>query len=108
MALCATIMWWAQVIGSHIRSCKNDRELWEDTYVKLRRAEDLAAPYDEQNALFSLLRISYTGLQNKVQQNMFLDAACFFMGRSAETAKRAWRGCAHLAAWCMQVVKPLL
>ena len=48
-----------------------------------------------QEQLFSRLRISYDAL-GKAAQRTFLDAACFFLGRSVGTAVHAWSRCVPL------------
>ncbi len=86
------MLWCLQVIGSYLRSCPSDRELWEEALEKLRRAREVHT-FNEQESLFLQLRVSYKGL-TEVQQRMFLDTACFLLGRRIDTAKRAWHGCA--------------
>ena len=55
----------------------------------LQRARELPAGVER---LFASLRISYDALE-KDQKSMFLDTAFFFLGRSADSALHAWKGC---------------
>ena len=59
----------------------------------LQNARDMPSG---QERLFASLRISYDSLESS-QRRMFLDAAFFFLGRSADTALRAWKGYAKVA-----------
>ena len=64
--------------------------MWCEALKMLQRAEDLP---EEEERLFASLRISYDALKTNTQKRIFLDAAFFFLGRSADTAKHAWKGC---------------
>ena len=78
-----------QIMGSHLGSLRGQEdevEKWGEAVELLQTARDLP---DQQ--LFMSLRISYNALSND-QRRMFLDAAFFFLGRRAKTAKHAWKG----------------
>ena len=79
-------------MGAHLHCIGYDPEMWSEALDKLQNAAHLA-PGEEQ--LFSRLRISYDAC-GPAEKGMFLDVAFFFLGRSADAAKRAWLGCAHL------------
>ena len=89
-------------MGAHLRRFEDDPEKWGEALEKLQNAAHLA-PGEEQ--LFSRLRISYDA-RGPAEKGMFLDVAFFFMGRSADAAKRAWLGCADACVCtlmlCMQ------
>ena len=86
-------------MGAHLHCIGNDPEMWSEALDKLQNAAHLA-PGDEQ--LFSRLRISYDA-RGPAEKGMFLDIAFFFLGRSADAAKRAWLGYAPL---CVCTVVP--
>ena len=78
-----------QIMGAHLsslRGLEDEEEAWCEALKMLMEAED---PPDRR--LFASLSISYNGLKAD-QRRMFLDAAFFFLGRRADTAKHAWRG----------------
>ncbi|KAK9842438.1 hypothetical protein WJX81_000035 [Elliptochloris bilobata] len=77
-----------EVMGAHLNGSHNQPEKWWDALVKLRGARSLRRKGDR---LFARLRISYESLDASEQQ-IFLDAACFFLGQAVETAKRVWLG----------------
>ena len=82
-----------QVMGSHLKSKRGQRheqEMWREALDMLQKASELPAG---EERLFVSLRISYDAL-NDDQKRMFLDAAFFFLGRRADTAKHVWKGCA--------------
>ena len=63
--------------------------MWCEALDMLEKASELPAGEEQ---LFASLRISYDALKDD-QKRMFLDAAFFFLGRNADTAKRVWKGC---------------
>lgn len=80
-------------MGAHLGSLRgqeHEQQLWHEALQMLESAEDLPAG---EERLFASLRISYDALADD-QRRMFLDAAFFFLGRRADTAMRAWKGCA--------------
>ena len=84
-----------QVMGAHFRSigkrdAVNQTEQWIQSLDKLHKAERLGTGHEQ---LFHRLRISFDELGSSEKQ-VFLDAACFFLGWRADTVKRAWRRCA--------------
>ena len=86
-----------QVMGSHLRSFEYDRDVWLDALNVLYTAVDVPDVIAPEHGLVSSFYISYNGLNNKIRQRMFLDAACSFLGRRRETAERAWLACAPSA-----------
>ena len=81
-----------QVMGAHLcsfRGQEREQEIWHEALTMLRSAAELPAG---QELLFARLRTSYDAL-NSEQKRMFFDAAFFFLGRRADTALHAWRGC---------------
>ena len=74
---------------SSLRGHEYEQEMWREALQMLQRAEDLP---EEEERLFASLRISYDALKH-TQKRMFLDAAFFFLGRCADTALHAWKGC---------------
>ena len=83
-----------KVMAAHLRCFGHQPGRWSEALVKLQKAERLAPDLGEER-LFSRLRISYDALEPS-EKSIFLDAACFLLGRRAATAKRVWSGC---AAW---------
>ena len=73
----------AQVMGAHLSCFGNGPKLWEEALIKLRDAGKLGPGHDN---LFSRLRISYDLLDSREQQ-LFLDAAFFHLGRRADIVK---------------------
>ena len=67
--------------------------MWLEALKLLQSAKDL--PQGEEQ-LFASLRISFDALPDQ-EKRMFLDAASFFLGRRANTAMHAWKGCASMA-----------
>lgn len=78
-------------MGAHLRCYGADPERWSEALDKLQNATRLALG---QEQLFSRLRISYDA-RGPAEKGMFLDVAFFFLGRSADAAKRAWLGYAN-------------
>ncbi|CAN1218793.1 Disease resistance protein L6 [Linum perenne] len=72
-----------KVVGSML-FCQ-DRQMWEEKLVQLE--EVLMVKQVEER-----LKISYNGLSYEEQQ-IFLDVACFFVGKDKETACHMWRDC---------------
>ena len=77
-------------MGAHLRCFGHQPRLWSEALVKLRKAERLAPG---QERLFARLHVSYAALE-AAERRMFLDAACFLLGRRVDTARRVWSGCA--------------
>ncbi|KAK9845999.1 hypothetical protein WJX81_008025 [Elliptochloris bilobata] len=86
VAACGGLPLTLKVLGSHLSAFGHKQDVWEDALKRLQDAEELQG---RDEPLFSRLRISYDLLE-KPEQRMFLDSACFFLGRRADTAKRAW------------------
>ena len=80
-----------QVMGAHLSSQRRQeygKKIWHEALEMLQSAADLPAG---QEQLFASLRKNYEALDRQ-QRCMFLDAAFFFLGRRADTAKHAWHG----------------
>ena len=77
-------------MGAHLSCFGNRPAMWKEALVRLRGARSLGPG---QENLFSRLRISYDLLEESEQQ-LFLDAAFFFLGREADTVRCVWTGCA--------------
>ncbi|XP_042479499.1 disease resistance protein RPV1-like [Macadamia integrifolia] len=71
-----------QVIGSSL--FKKKKLVWEGMLTKLQKI-----PNDD---VMKRLKISYDGLEDAEQQ-MFLDTACFFIGKEKDIACHIWEGC---------------
>ncbi|XP_042501183.1 disease resistance protein L6-like isoform X2 [Macadamia integrifolia] len=71
-----------QVIGSSLFS--REKSVWEDMLKKLQKIPN--------NDIMKRLKISYDRLDDEEQQ-IFLDAACFFVGMNKEIACHIWDGC---------------
>lgn len=76
-------------MGAHLRQAGNRLELWDEALAKLAKAED-GMGHGSAGKIFGRLRVSYDALEAP-EKRMFLDAATIFLGRRADTVKRAWR-----------------
>lgn len=76
-------------MGAHLRRYGEQPDKWRSALDKLRCAQPLGPGKDR---LFARLGVSYEMLTPS-QQRLFLDAACFFLGLRADTAKHAWQRC---------------
>ena len=75
-----------QVMGSRLKG--KPTSIWEETLRKLQAAGILRADGDN---LFEQLKVSYDGLDSDEEREMFLDAACLFLGGTAGVAKEIWK-----------------
>ena len=92
-ASCKSYLFWAwQVMGAHLRRYVEQPDRWRSALHKLCAAQPLG-PGKER--LFARLRLSYDMLTEH-QQRMFLDTACFFLGKRTDTAKHVWERFTHL------------
>ncbi|CAN1804884.1 Disease resistance protein L6 [Linum perenne] len=71
-----------KVVGSLL--FKEDKSAWEEKLMELKEI-----PSDE---VVQQLKISYNALKYEEQQ-IFLDIACFFIGKDKEIASYMWRDC---------------
>ncbi len=76
-----------KVLGSSLYNTK-ELEIWKGALSTLKSGQSLTGGNDNEDKLWSTLRISYDTL-NKVHKNMFLDIACFFGGLKISTICRA-------------------
>ena len=83
-----------QVMGAHLRQAGDCLERWDEALDNLAKAED-GMGHGSAGKLFGRLRVSYDAL-TPPEKRMFLDAATIFLGRRADTVKRAWRACVPL------------
>ena len=72
-----------QVVGSRLKG--QPVTIWKETLGQLEAAGVLCA--DGSN-LFEQLKISYDGLNDDEQREMFLDVACLFVGSELDFAKQ--------------------
>ena len=72
-----------KVLGALLRG-REDLNHWE---AQLRKISKIL-PQDIQ----STLQISYDGLDDEQEQQIFLDIACFFIGKDKNTAINTWDG----------------
>ncbi|XP_039169212.1 disease resistance protein RUN1-like [Eucalyptus grandis] len=72
-----------EVIGSRLYE-KTDREVWQDVLEKLRKE-----PYGDVQ---DKLKISYDALEDG-HKEIFLDIACFFIGKESKFAIYMWKDC---------------
>eukprot|EP00250_Pteridium_aquilinum_P022403 c25372_g3_i1 orf=1239-5492(-) len=84
-----------EITGAHIYDNFSNIEVWEDTLVHLKNA---------QNDIFSKLRISVDALPSD-DREAFLDVACFLIGKREQTAVRFWKGCGSSGHRSLQVLK---
>lgn len=82
LAVCCGLPLSLRVIGALLRG-QNDLVYWKE---KLCQISEIAAP-DIQK----ILRISYDSL-NVEEKEIFLDIACFFIGKDRDMAIRVWDG----------------
>ncbi|CAM6076017.1 unnamed protein product [Sphagnum tenellum] len=84
---CAGLPLALEVIGSFLFGKINEHDLdcWEQTIKIL---------HEEKNIL-DRLQISYDGLSTRASQLMFLDIACFFIGKHETMAMQIFESCSH-------------
>ncbi|KAG0605274.1 hypothetical protein M758_9G045100 [Ceratodon purpureus] len=70
-----------EVIGGYLASKKNQPGCWEEAVERLRR----------DGNIYTRLKISYDGLNNDEEKNMFEDIACVLLGHSKDIAMEAWK-----------------
>ncbi|KAF3777089.1 TMV resistance protein [Nymphaea thermarum] len=73
-----------QMIGSTLSPQKKVQE-WKYLLEKLQNIPD--------DRIQERLRISYDGLKQEEQKQIFLDISCFFIGKDGEKATRMWKAC---------------
>ncbi|XP_057853108.2 disease resistance protein RPV1-like [Cryptomeria japonica] len=78
-----------KVLGGQLHGCSN-KDLWEDALHKISRI----LPDD----ILNRLRVSYDAL-DKEEQQMFLDVACFFIGKNKMIAIAVWEGSGWSGLW---------
>ncbi|XP_031475630.1 disease resistance protein RUN1-like isoform X2 [Nymphaea colorata] len=81
-----------EVIGSTLS--QSEVQDWKHVLKDLQNNPD---PHIQQQ-----LRISYDGLKEERQRQIFLDISCFFIGKDREKATHMWKAC----DWCPERVIP--
>ena len=74
-----------QVVGSRLKG--QPTAIWRETLRKMQAAGTLRADGDN---LFEQLKVSYDGLDDDEEREMFLDVACLFLEKTAGVAKAMW------------------
>ncbi|CAN5971991.1 unnamed protein product, partial [Sphagnum jensenii] len=84
---CAGLPLALEVIGSLLFDKRKERDLdcWEQTIKTLH----------EENNILDKLKISYDGLSTSASQLMFLDIACFFIGKHETMAMQIFESCSY-------------
>ncbi|XP_028763073.1 uncharacterized protein LOC114721417 [Neltuma alba] len=72
-----------EILGSYLF----DRKIpyWESTLSKLERIPD--------GKIYEILKISYDGLSEQIEKELFLDICCFFIGKDRSYAIQVLDGC---------------
>ncbi|XP_043719685.1 uncharacterized protein LOC122667477 [Telopea speciosissima] len=78
------------VLGSDL-SINKDKEVWESMLRKLKQIP--------HNDVYVKLKTSYDDLQDDIERDMFLDAACFFIGWKKEAVISIWEACGFEARY---------
>jgi hypothetical protein len=84
---CAGVPLTLEVIGSFLFDKRNEHDLdcWEQTIKTLHEEKDI----------LDKLKISYDGLSTRASQLMFLDIACFFIGKQKTMAMQIFESCSY-------------
>jgi hypothetical protein len=84
---CAGLPLALEVIGSFLFDKRNEHDLvcWEQTIKTLHEEKDI----------LDKLKISYDGLSTRASQLMFLDIACFFIGKHQTMAMQIFESCSY-------------
>ncbi|CAK9229345.1 unnamed protein product, partial [Sphagnum troendelagicum] len=84
---CAGLPLPLEVIGSFLFDKRNEHDLdcWEQTIKTLHEEQDI----------LDKLKISYDGLSTSASQLMFLDIACFFIGKHETMAMQIFQSCKY-------------
>eukprot|EP01018_Ginkgo_biloba_P029562 Gb_20740 [translate_table: standard] len=85
VAACERLPLALENLGKYLTD-KEDEQEWEDVLSKVGRG------ISDQGVL-QTLRISYNGLRDKEEQQIFLDTACFFQGMDKDIAISIWNAC---------------
>ncbi|XP_028789801.1 TMV resistance protein N-like [Neltuma alba] len=72
-----------EILGSYLF----DREVpyWESTLNKLKQIPN--------GKIFEILKLSYDGLSDQIEKELFLDICCFFIGKERSYATQVLDGC---------------
>jgi hypothetical protein len=88
VAYCRGLPLALEVIGSYLRN-KTTKQEWETVLSKLERIPD--------DQVHEKLRISYDGLKDDTQKDIFLDICCFFIGKDRAYVSEIIDGCDFFA-----------
>ncbi|XP_038709854.1 disease resistance protein RPV1-like [Tripterygium wilfordii] len=81
-----------QVLGSSLSG--KSIEVWESKLQKLKALPD--------GKIQPILRVSYESLEDDHDRNLFLDIACFFVGKDKDYVVKILDGCDFYSAWGIQ------
>ncbi|XP_056165276.1 disease resistance protein RUN1-like [Syzygium oleosum] len=84
-----------EVIGSYLYG-KTDPKVWEDMWRKLKK--------EQHRDVKKILKISYDALEN-AHKEIFLDIACFFIGKESKFAIYMWEDCGFYASLGIEELK---
>ncbi|ONH95342.1 hypothetical protein PRUPE_7G065500 [Prunus persica] len=77
-----------EVLGSSL--WKRSVEEWSSTLASLKDNN-----YSGEEKIIDILKVSFDGLKNPAQQEIFLDTACFFRGEDACRIKKIFESCGY-------------
>ncbi|XP_031501013.2 disease resistance protein Roq1-like [Nymphaea colorata] len=80
-----------EIFGSLFYNIRTEDE-WEEMLVRLMSAEDQDVQGIQHGGVQERLRIAYEELDSN-EKRIFLDIACFFIGRGKEYAMHMWEAC---------------
>ncbi|XP_028763074.1 TMV resistance protein N-like, partial [Neltuma alba] len=72
-----------EILGSYLFD--RERPYWENALSKLKQIPNCK--------IYEILKISYDGLSDKMEQELFLDICCFFIGKDRSYATQVLDGC---------------
>ncbi|XP_031499208.1 disease resistance protein Roq1-like [Nymphaea colorata] len=80
-----------EIFGSLFYNIRTEDE-WEEMLVRLMSAQDQDVQGIQHGGIQERLRIAYEELDSN-EKRIFLDIACFFIGRGKEYAMHMWEAC---------------
>jgi len=83
VAYCRGLPLALEVLGSYLS--KRTKEEWKSALIKLKKIPN--------NQVQQKLRISYDGLEDHTEKDIFLDICCFFIGKNRADVKKILNGC---------------
>ncbi|XP_068479583.1 disease resistance protein RUN1-like isoform X2 [Phaseolus vulgaris] len=83
VAYCGSLPLALEVIGTYLY--KRTKEEWNTVLIRLNNIPHNEVP--------QILKISFDGLRNQIEKDLFLDVCCFFVGKSRAYVTKILNGC---------------